>query len=92
MNATVLEGNRAELECLPKSPDYTVDWLKDGETLDVLPELAARVELAINGSLILRHTDSSDAGYYECHVRAPDDADVDIGTQSAAAFLDVQCK
>ncbi|KAI5633249.1 immunoglobulin domain-containing protein [Phthorimaea operculella] len=86
-NSTVLEGDRAELECSPKAPEWTVLWLKDGEPLESLPELWARAELPANGSLVLRATASSDAGEYTCTVRAPDQTE-----QSAAAFLDVQYK
>lgn len=87
MNVTVLEGERAELECLPKSPESVVAWYKDGTPLNELPELALRSEQPPNGSLVLRRAASSDPGQYECRVRAPDDA-----MQSAAAFLDVQYK
>lgn len=87
MNVTVLEGERAELECLPKSPESVVAWFKDGNPLSEVPELALRSEMAPNGSLVLRQAASSDPGEYECRVHAPDDT-----TQSASAFLDVQCK
>lgn len=87
MNTTVLEGQRAELECLPKEPGSTVEWYRDGVRLTELPELVARTDLCTNGSLVLRRADSSDPGEYECRVR--DSAD---HVQSAAAFLDVQCE
>lgn len=87
MNATVMEGERAEFECLPKSAEWIVQWYKDGAPLEALPELAARSEHAHNGSLVLRQAASSDPGEYSCRVRA------DTGdTQSASAFLDVQCE
>lgn len=87
MNVTVLEGERAELECLPKTPEAAVAWFKDGTPLSEFPELALRSELPLNGSLVLRRAASSDPGEYECRVRDPDG-----GMQSAAAFLDVQCE
>lgn len=87
MNVTVLEGERAELECLPKSPESVVEWYKDGTPLGALPELALRCERPANGSLVLRRAASSDPGEYECRVRDPDAA-----VQSASAFLDVQCE
>ncbi|CAB3224104.1 unnamed protein product [Arctia plantaginis] len=87
MNVTVLEGERAELECLPKTPESAVAWFKDGTPLSEFPELALRSELPANGSLVLRRAASSDPGEYECRVRDPDGA-----SQSAAAFLDVQYK
>ncbi|KAJ2942516.1 hypothetical protein O0L34_g1980 [Tuta absoluta] len=86
-NTTVLEGDRAELECSPKAPEWSVFWLKDGEPLESLAELAARAELPANGSLVLPAAASTDAGQYTCTVRAPDQTE-----QSAAAFLDVQYK
>ncbi|XP_050346997.1 protein borderless [Nymphalis io] len=87
MNVTVLEGKRAELECLPKSPEWVVQWYREGMPIEALPELALRSELAINGSLILRHTISTDLGEYECRISAPDGQ-----MQSASGFLDVQYK
>ncbi|CAH2107882.1 unnamed protein product [Euphydryas editha] len=87
MNVTVLEGERAELECLPKSPEWNVQWYREGTPIEALPELALRSELAINGSLLLRHTVSTDLGEYECRISAPDGQ-----MQSASAFLDVQYK
>lgn len=87
VNATVLEGERAELECLPKSVDSTVDWYRDGTPLDRLLELADRAERPSNGSLVLRQASSTDPGEYSCRVRDPAG-----GVQSAAAFLDVQCE
>ncbi|KAJ8731062.1 hypothetical protein PYW08_002475 [Mythimna loreyi] len=87
MNVTVLEGERAELECTPKSPESVVEWYKDGAPLGELPELALRCDRPANGSLVLRRAASSDPGEYECRVRDPDGA-----LQSASAFLDVQYK
>ncbi|CAG4961806.1 unnamed protein product [Parnassius apollo] len=87
MNATVLEGDRAELECLPKDPASVVQWYKDSAVLSELPELAERSELPPNGSLVIRHAVSTDLGEYECRLSAPDGQ-----TQSASAFLDVQYK
>lgn len=85
VNVTVLEGERAELECLPKSRESAVEWLRDNEPLGA--ELAARAELAANGSLVIRSAASADPGEYACRVRDPDGA-----LQSASAFLDVQCE
>lgn len=87
MNVTVLEGERAELECLPKSREWPVAWFKAGAPLEQLPELAARAELPPNGSLVLRAAASSDPGEYECRVR-----DHEGQVQVASAFLDVQCE
>lgn len=87
MNATVLEGDRAEFECYPKSPEAIVQWYKDGSPIGDIPELAARAELASNGSFIIRKAASTDPGEYECHVQ-----DTDGLVQSTSAFLDVQCE
>ncbi|XP_049696319.2 protein borderless [Helicoverpa armigera] len=87
MNVTVLEGERAELECLPKSPEAAVEWFREGTPLGELPELALRAERPANGSLVLRRAASGDPGEYECRVQDPAGA-----TQSASAFLDVQYK
>lgn len=87
MNVTVLEGERAELECLPKNPESVVEWYKEGTPLSELPELVLRSERPANGSLVLRRAASSDPGEYECRVRDPEHA-----VQSASAFLDVQCE
>lgn len=87
MNATVLEGERAELECQPKNAEWEVHWFKDGESVDALPELAARAERPSNGSLVLRRASSADVGEFACRVRAPHAAE-----HSASAFLDVQCE
>ncbi|XP_072938896.1 protein borderless isoform X2 [Epargyreus clarus] len=87
MNATVLEGERAELECSPKSAEWAVQWYKEGAPLETLPELAGRSERARNGSLVLRRAASTDLGQYECRVSAPDGQQ-----QSAGAYLDVQYK
>lgn len=86
MNTTVLEGERAELECLPKSPEWAVQWYHEGVPVEALPELALRTDIAINGSLVVRSTVSTDLGEYECRISAPDGQ-----VQSASAFLDVQC-
>ncbi|CAH1646879.1 unnamed protein product [Spodoptera littoralis] len=88
MNVTVLEGERAELECLPKSPESAVEWYKDGTPLGELPELALRSERPANGSLVLRRAASTDPGEYECRVHDPAYPEL----QSASAFLDVQYK
>ncbi|RVE45303.1 hypothetical protein evm_010008 [Chilo suppressalis] len=87
MNVTVLEGDRAELECLPKHAEATVQWFRDELPLESLPELAARAELPRNGSLVLRAAHSADPGEFQCRVQDPDGT-----TQSASAFLDVQYK
>lgn len=87
MNVTVLETERAELECLPKDPQSAVEWYRQGALLNQLPELAARSEVAANGSLVVRVTTSSDPGEYECRVSSPDGH-----IQSASAFLDVHCE
>ncbi|CAH0714045.1 unnamed protein product, partial [Brenthis ino] len=87
MNTTVLEGDRAELECLPKSPEWAVQWYRESVPVEALPELALRSEMVINGSLILRKAVSTDLGEYECRISAPDGQ-----VQSASAFLDVQYK
>ncbi|CAK1601459.1 unnamed protein product [Parnassius mnemosyne] len=87
MNSTVLEGERAELECLPKDPESVVQWYKDGVLLSELPELAERSELPPNGSLVIRLAVSTDLGEYQCRLSAPDGQ-----MQSASAFLDVQYK
>lgn len=86
MNATVLESERAELECMPKDPESAVQWYKEGVALSELPELTQRSELPTNGSLVIRKTASTDLGEFECRVSAPDGQ-----LQSATAFLDVQC-
>ncbi|CAG9578047.1 unnamed protein product [Danaus chrysippus] len=87
VNVTVLEGDRAELECLPKSPEWSVQWYREGVPVETLPELAQRTELAVNGSLIMRQAVSTDLGEYECRISADDGQ-----LQSASAFLDVQYK
>ncbi|XP_063822866.1 protein borderless, partial [Ostrinia nubilalis] len=87
MNVTVLEGARAELECLPKSRAWEVAWFRDGAPVERLPELAARAQLAPNGSLVLRAAASADPGRYECRVR-----DAAGQQQVASAYLDVQYK
>lgn len=87
MNSTVLEGERAEFECMPKNLETIVQWYKDGTPIGAIPELATRAELVENGSLVIRKAESTDPGEYECHVQ-----DTDGQVQSASAFLDVQCK
>ncbi|XP_032515574.2 protein borderless isoform X1 [Danaus plexippus] len=87
VNVTVLEGDRAELECLPKSPEWTVQWYHEGVPVETLPEFAQRSQLAVNGSLIMKQVVSTDLGEYECRISAADGQ-----TQSASAFLDVQYK
>ncbi|CAH2075807.1 unnamed protein product, partial [Iphiclides podalirius] len=87
MNATVLESDRAELECMPKDPESAVQWYKEGVALNELPELAQRSELPTNGSLVIRQAASTDLGEFECRVSSPDGQ-----LQSASAFLDVQYK
>lgn len=87
MNVTVVEGSRAELECLPKSSEWSVEWFRGDEPLGALPELAARALLAPNGSLVLRAAASADLGAYQCRVR-----DLAGQLQLASAYLDVQCQ
>ncbi|XP_048480681.1 protein borderless [Plutella xylostella] len=87
MNSTVLEGERAEFECMPKNLETIVQWYKDGTPIGAIPELATRAELVENGSLVIRKAESTDPGEYECHVQ-----DTDGQVQSASAFLDVQYK
>ncbi|CAF4905415.1 unnamed protein product [Pieris macdunnoughi] len=87
VNVTVIEGDSAELECLVKSPEWSVQWYREDVSVSALPELAARTSLAPNGSLLLRRAISSDLGRYECRVSAPDGR-----RQAAAAHLDVHYK
>ncbi|XP_052754731.1 LOW QUALITY PROTEIN: protein borderless [Galleria mellonella] len=87
MNVTVLEGDRAEFECLPKDPESIVEWYKDGTHISEIPELALRSEMPGNGSIIIRQAVSTDPGEYQCRVRAPDSQ-----LQTASAYLDVQYK
>ncbi|XP_038215044.1 protein borderless-like [Zerene cesonia] len=87
MNKTVMEGESAELECLPKSREWAVQWFHEDTSVAELAELAARALQAANGSLLLRHALSTDPGRYECRVAAPDGQ-----RQSASAYLDVQYK
>ncbi|GBP41426.1 Protein borderless [Eumeta japonica] len=87
VNITCMEDERAEFECLPKSPESIVSWYKDGEAIADLMDLAHRTVLYDNGSLVIERTSMTDLGEYECHVRDPDGE-----LQSASAFLDVQYK
>lgn len=86
MNVTVVEGDSAELECLAKSPEWSVQWYREDISVSALPELASRASLSPNGSLLLRRALSTDLGRYECRVSAPDGR-----RQAAAAHLDVHC-
>ncbi|XP_063622283.1 protein borderless isoform X1 [Cydia splendana] len=86
VNVTVVEGERAELECGAKEPDAVVVWSRDGRPLSELSDLAARIELPGNGSLVLPNALAADAGLYECSVQHED------RYQTAEAYLDVQYK
>ncbi|XP_063375024.1 protein borderless [Cydia amplana] len=86
VNVTVVEGERAELECGAKEPEALVVWSRDGRPLSELSDLVARIELPANGSLVLPNALAADAGLYECSVRHED------RQQTAEAYLDVQYK
>ncbi|VVC98470.1 unnamed protein product [Leptidea sinapis] len=77
LNRTVVEGEHAELECLPRSPEWNVQWVREGGSQPA-------GQRAANGSLVLQAATSADRGWYECHVSAEDGQ-----RQSASAFLDV---
>ncbi|XP_050669688.1 protein borderless [Leptidea sinapis] len=80
LNRTVVEGEHAELECLPRSPEWNVQWVREGGSQPA-------GQRAANGSLVLQAATSADRGWYECHVSAEDGQ-----RQSASAFLDVHYK
>ncbi|XP_013174984.1 PREDICTED: protein turtle-like [Papilio xuthus] len=79
MNTTVVEGERAELECAPRETGAAVQWRRvgGGDTQAAAP----------NGSLVLSRAAAADLGEYECLVRA-----LDGQLQTASAFLDVHYK
>ncbi|XP_045534516.1 protein borderless [Papilio machaon] len=79
MNTTVVEGERAELECAPRAAGADVQWRRAGG--------GDAPTAAPNGSLVLLHAAAADLGEYECLVRAPDGQ-----LQTASAFLDVHYK
>ncbi|XP_047991056.1 protein borderless-like [Leguminivora glycinivorella] len=80
VNVTVVEGERAELECGAKEPAAAVAWSRGGGPLPALAELPP------NGSLVLPAALAADAGLYQCSVRHED------RHQTAEAYLDVQYK
>ncbi|KPJ13358.1 Protein turtle [Papilio machaon] len=79
MNTTVVEGERAELECVPRAAGADVQWRRAGG--------GDAPTAAPNGSLVLLRAAAADLGEYECLVRAPDGQ-----LQTASAFLDVHYK
>jgi immunoglobulin superfamily member 9B len=88
VNQTVLEYESAYFHCSVKNPDTMfVTWYKDGELLSTYPDLASRVKMGADGSLLITPTLMTDLGLFECRVKN------NIGEEEEAhAYLNVQCK
>lgn len=88
INMTVMEGQPATFNCVIKHPDSSfVSWYKDGVLLTDLPDIFHRSVVAPDGSLLISPANMGDLGEYKCEIR-----DVNGDTQSAQAYLNVQCE
>lgn len=88
INITVMEGEPANFNCVLKQPDSSyVLWYKDGDLLTDLNDLFHRSAVAADGSLLINPTNMGDLGEYKCEIH-----DNNGDSQSANAFLNVQCK
>lgn len=88
VNMTVMEGDPAHFNCVVKYPDSSfVTWFKDGIPLMEFNDLFHRCSITSDGSLLINPTNMGDLGEYKCEIK-----DVNGDTQSAQAYLNVQCE
>lgn len=87
-NQTVLEYESAFFHCSAKNPDTTfITWYKDGKLLSTFEDLATRMVMGNDGSILITPTIMTDLGFFECRVKN------NLGeVERHSAFLDVQCK
>lgn len=86
-NTRVAQGETALMECGPPrgTPEPTVSWRKNGQTLDLGG--SKRIRLVDGGNLAIQDARQGDDGRYQCIVRNP--AGV---RESAVAYLKVHGK
>lgn len=83
----VAQGETVLMECGPPkgSPEPTVSWRKNGQTLDLTN--AKRIRLVDGGNLAIQDARNSDEGRYQCVVR-----NIAGVRESSVAFLKVHGK
>ena len=89
INQTKLEGEKVQFTCEAKAMpgNVTVRWFREGAPVREVAALETRVTIRKDGTLIINPVSADDSGWYTCEVSNG------IGdAQSAAAFLNVECK
>lgn len=89
INQTKLEGEKVQFTCEAKAMpgNVTVRWFREGAPVKEVAALETRVTIRKDGTLIVNPVSADDSGWYTCEVTNG------IGdAQSAAAFLNVECK
>jgi immunoglobulin superfamily member 9B len=88
VNQTVLEYEQAFFHCQVKNPETMfVTWYKDGELIEKFPDLASRVVMKAEGSLLITPALMTDLGNYQCKIRN------NVGDEEQVeAYLNVQCE
>lgn len=88
-NQSKLEGEKVQFSCEAKAlpGNVTVKWYREGVPVKEVAALETRVTIRRDGSLIVNPVSADDSGQYLCEVTNG------IGEpQSAAAYLNVECK
>jgi immunoglobulin superfamily member 9B len=88
-NQTKLEGEKVQFTCEAKAlpGNVTVRWFREGSPVREVASLETRVIIRKDGALIINPVSADDSGQYTCEVSNG------IGDpQSAAAYLNVECK
>ncbi|XP_050688156.1 protein turtle-like isoform X4 [Eriocheir sinensis] len=86
-NQTLLEGEKVEFPCEAKAlpGNVTVNWKREGVSIDKLSWLDSRSFIRRDGALVINPTSSEDGGFFTCEVSNG------IGTpQKATAYLNVE--
>ncbi|XP_063848407.1 protein turtle-like isoform X2 [Scylla paramamosain] len=86
-NQTLQEGEKAEFPCEAKAlpGNVTVNWKREGVSIDKLSWLDSRSFTRRDGALVINPTSSEDGGFFTCEVSNG------IGTpQKATAYLNVE--
>lgn len=86
-NTRVAQGDTALMECGPPrgSPEPSVSWRKNGQTMDL--SSSKRVRIVDGGNLAIQDARQSDDGRYQCVVR-----NAAGFRESSVAFLKVHGK
>jgi immunoglobulin superfamily member 9B len=87
VNQTVLEYSTAFFACTVKNSETMfVSWYKDQELLSTHHDLASRIIMGADGSILISPTLMTDLGVYSCKVK-----NILNEEENAQAYLNVQC-